>query len=116
LTDFLSDYGVVVALICAGLAIAYGLLTPRSLLALSPGNETMQGLSAAVQEGASAYLRRQYTTIGLVGVVLFVALIFLQGTDDIAVAIGFAIALWLSGGEAEKGHADSFRAQRLLGT
>jgi K(+)-stimulated pyrophosphate-energized sodium pump len=88
LTDFLSDYGVVVALICAGLAIAYGLLTTRSLLALSPGNETMQGLSAAVQEGASAYLRRQYTTIGIVGVVLFVALIFVQ---SVTVAIGFAI-------------------------
>jgi K(+)-stimulated pyrophosphate-energized sodium pump len=88
LTDFLSDYGVVVALVCAALAVAYGVLTTRSLLALSPGNETMRSLSAAVQEGASAYLRRQYTTIGIVGVVLFVALIFLQ---DIEVAIGFAI-------------------------
>jgi K(+)-stimulated pyrophosphate-energized sodium pump len=84
----LSDYGVVVALVCAALAVAYGLLTTRSLLALSPGNETMRELSAAVQEGASAYLRRQYTTIGIVGIVLFVALIFLQ---DIYVAIGFAI-------------------------
>jgi K(+)-stimulated pyrophosphate-energized sodium pump len=88
LTDFLSDYGVVVALVCAALAVAYGLLTTRSLLALSPGNETMRGLSAAVQEGASAYLRRQYTTIGIVGVVLFVVLIPLQ---SIEVAIGFAI-------------------------
>jgi K(+)-stimulated pyrophosphate-energized sodium pump len=88
LTDFLSDYGVVVALVCAAFAVAYGLLTTRSLLALSPGNETMQSLSAAVQEGASAYLRRQYTTIGIVGVILFVALIFVQ---DIYVAIGFAI-------------------------
>jgi K(+)-stimulated pyrophosphate-energized sodium pump len=88
LTSFLSDYGVLVALVCAALAVAYGLLTTRSLLALSPGNETMRALSAAVQEGASAYLRRQYTTIGIVGVVLFVALIFLQ---DIWVAVGFAI-------------------------
>jgi K(+)-stimulated pyrophosphate-energized sodium pump len=88
LTDFLSDYGVVVALVCAALAVAYGLLTTRSLLALSPGNETMRSLSAAVQEGASAYLRRQYTTIAVVGVVLFVALIFLQ---DGYVAVGFAI-------------------------
>ena len=88
MTDFLSDYGVVVALLCAALAIAYGLLTTRSLLALSPGNATMQNLSAAVQEGASAYLRRQYTTIGIVGVVLFVVLFFIQ---DWSVAIGFAI-------------------------
>ena len=68
--------------------MAYGLLTTRSLMALSPGNATMQSLSAAVQEGASAYLRRQYTTIGIVGVVLFIALIFVQ---DATVAIGFAI-------------------------
>ncbi|HEY6694457.1 MAG TPA: sodium/proton-translocating pyrophosphatase, partial [Solirubrobacteraceae bacterium] len=88
MTDFLSDYGVVIALVCAALAVVYGLLTTRSLLALSPGNETMRNLSAAVQEGASAYLRRQYTTIGVVGVVLFVALIFLQ---DGYVAVGFAI-------------------------
>ena len=88
MTDFLSDYGVVVALVCASFAIAYGLLTTRSLLALSPGNATMQALSAAIQEGASAYLRRQYTTIAIVGVVLFVVLLFVQ---DATVAIGFAI-------------------------
>ncbi|MEA2292083.1 MAG: K(+)-stimulated pyrophosphate-energized sodium pump, partial [Solirubrobacteraceae bacterium] len=88
MSEFLTDHGVVVALVCAAFAVAYGLVTTRSLLALSPGNETMQRLSAAIQEGASAYLRRQYTTIAIVGVVLFVALLFLQ---DIEVAIGFAI-------------------------
>ncbi len=88
MSDFLSDHGVVVALVCALLAVAYGLLTSRSLLALSPGNEVMRGLSAAIQEGASAYLRRQYTTIAIVGVVLFVLLLILQ---DIEVAIGFLI-------------------------
>jgi K(+)-stimulated pyrophosphate-energized sodium pump len=88
LTDFLSDHGVIVALVCAAFAVVYGVVTTRSLLALSPGNATMQRLSAAVQEGASAYLRRQYTTIAAVGVVLFILLIFLQ---DIRVAIGFAI-------------------------
>jgi K(+)-stimulated pyrophosphate-energized sodium pump len=88
LSDFLSDHGVVVALICALAAVGYGLVTSRALLVLSPGNEVMRGLSAAIQEGASAYLRRQYTTIGIVGVVLFVALIPLQ---NIEVAIGFLI-------------------------
>src|SRR5881296_1409058 len=78
LSEFLVDHGVVVALVCAGLAVLYGALTARSLLALSPGNERMVEISKAVQEGASAYLRRQYTTIGLVGVVLFVVLIPLQ--------------------------------------
>jgi K(+)-stimulated pyrophosphate-energized sodium pump len=88
LSDFLSDHGVVVALVCAACALVYGALTVRSLLALSPGNERMQSISAAVQEGARAYLNRQYSTIAVVGVVLFVALIFVQ---DIKVAIGFAI-------------------------
>jgi K(+)-stimulated pyrophosphate-energized sodium pump len=93
LSSFLSNHGVIVAVVCALLAVAYGVLTTRSLLALSPGNETMRRLSAAVQEGAQAYLRRQYTTIGIVGVVLFVVLIPLQ---DIRVAIGFAIGGLLS--------------------
>ena len=86
--SFLTDYGVLIALLCAGAAIVYGAVTSRALLALSPGNETMRGLSLAIQEGASAYLRRQYTVIGIVGVVLFVALIPLQ---NIEVAIGFLI-------------------------
>jgi K(+)-stimulated pyrophosphate-energized sodium pump len=88
LTEFLTDHGAVVALICAACAVLYGALTARSLLALSPGNEKMRGLSLAIQEGASAYLRRQYTTIGIVGVILFIVLIPLQ---DIRVAVGFAI-------------------------
>ena len=88
MTDFLTDYGALLAVVCALLAVVYGVVTTRSLLALSPGNEVMQRLSLAIQEGAQAYLRRQYTTIGIVGVVLFIALIFLQ---DIEVAIGFAI-------------------------
>ncbi len=88
MSNFLTDHGVVVALICAAAAVVYGAVTSRALLALSPGNETMRGLSLAIQEGASAYLKRQYTVIGIVGVVLFVALIPLQ---NIEVAIGFAI-------------------------
>ena len=88
MSNFLIDHGVVVALVCAAAAVVYGAVTSRSLLALSPGNETMRGLSLAIQEGASAYLRRQYTVIGIVGVVLFVALIPLQ---NIEVAIGFLI-------------------------
>jgi K(+)-stimulated pyrophosphate-energized sodium pump len=78
----------VIALVCAGAAIVYGAVTSRQLLALSPGNERMRAISAAVQEGASAYLNRQYTTIAGVGVLLFIALIPIQ---NIRVAIGFAI-------------------------
>jgi K(+)-stimulated pyrophosphate-energized sodium pump len=107
LSDFLTDHGVVIALICAGFAVAYGLLTTQSLLALSPGNAEMQRISGAVQEGARAYLNRQYTTIAGVGVVLFVALIFIQ---NFSVAIGFAIGGLLSGSAGYIGMNVSVRA------
>jgi K(+)-stimulated pyrophosphate-energized sodium pump len=107
LQDLLIDHGVVIALVCAAFALVYGAVTSRALLALSPGNATMQSLSLAVQEGASAYLRRQYTTIAVVGVVLFVALIFLQ---DIEVAIGFAIGGIASGAAGFIGMNVSVRA------
>jgi K(+)-stimulated pyrophosphate-energized sodium pump len=94
LSNFLSHHGVVIALVCAACAIVYGALTTRTLLALSPGNERMQSISGAIQAGARAYLNRQYTTIAAVGVVLFVALIFVQ---NIAVAAGFGIGGILSG-------------------
>ncbi|MHB8690738.1 MAG: sodium-translocating pyrophosphatase [Solirubrobacteraceae bacterium] len=89
----MTNHGVVVALVCAGAAIVYGALTSRSLLALSAGNDRMKAISAAVQEGASAYLNRQYTTIAGVGVVVFIILIPLQ---NIRVAIGFLIGALLS--------------------
>jgi K(+)-stimulated pyrophosphate-energized sodium pump len=107
LSDFLVNHGVVVALLCAGLAVLYGLLTTRALLALSPGNERMVEISKAVQEGASAYLRRQYTTIGIVGVLLFFVLIPLQ---SIEVAVGFAIGGMLSAAAGFIGMNVSVRA------
>ncbi|MCW3003004.1 MAG: sodium-translocating pyrophosphatase [Conexibacter sp.] len=107
MSDFLTDHGVIVALVCAGLAVAYGLLTTRQLLALSPGNTEMQRISCAVQEGAQAYLNRQYATIGIVGVVLAVALIFVQ---DGYVAGGFVIGGVLSGATGYIGMNVSVRA------
>jgi K(+)-stimulated pyrophosphate-energized sodium pump len=107
LSQFLIDHGVVIALICAGFAVAYGLLTARSLLALSPGNAEMQRISGAVQEGARAYLNRQYTVIAAVGVVLAIALIFIQ---DGYVAVGFVIGGVLSGATGYIGMNVSVRA------
>jgi K(+)-stimulated pyrophosphate-energized sodium pump len=107
LSNFLTNHGVVVALVCAACAVLYGALTARSLLALSPGNERMQTISAAIQAGARAYLNRQYTTIAGVGVVLFIALIFVQ---NIAVAAGFAIGGILSGSTGYIGMNVSVRA------
>jgi K(+)-stimulated pyrophosphate-energized sodium pump len=107
LSNFLTNHGVVVALVCAACAVLYGAFTARALLALSPGNERMQSISAAVQAGARAYLNRQYTTIAGVGVVLFIALIFVQ---NIAVAVGFAIGGLLSGSTGYIGMNVSVRA------
>ena len=92
--DFLTDYGVIIALVCAAMAVVYGVVTSRWLLALSPGNDEMQRISRAVQEGATAYLRRQYTIIGGVAVVLAVVLAIAleaQGSEGILIAIGFLI-------------------------
>jgi K(+)-stimulated pyrophosphate-energized sodium pump len=107
LSDFLTNHGVLVALVCALCAVAYGLLTTRALLALSPGNSVMVRISGAVQEGARAYLTRQYTVIAGVGVVLFVALIFIQ---NFSVAVGFAIGGVLSGSAGFIGMNVSVRA------
>jgi K(+)-stimulated pyrophosphate-energized sodium pump len=90
LTDFLNQHGVVVALVCALAAVAYGILNTRSLLKLSPGNEKMQEISQAVQEGASAYLNRQYSSIAIVGIIV-AAIIALIPDLGPSVAIGFII-------------------------
>ncbi len=107
MSSFLTHHGVLIALVCAGAALVYGAVTARSLLALSPGNERMRAISAAVQEGARAYLNRQYTIIAGVGVVVFALLIPLQ---NIRVAIGFAIGGILSAAAGYIGMNVSVRA------
>ncbi len=107
MSSFLTHHGVLVALVCSAAAVVYGVLTSRSLLALSPGNQTMRAISAAVQEGARAYLNRQYTTIAGVGVILFVVLIPIQ---NIRVAIGFLIGGALSASAGYIGMNVSVRA------
>jgi K(+)-stimulated pyrophosphate-energized sodium pump len=107
LSSFLRDHGVLIALVGAGAAIVYGLVTSRQLLALSPGNERMRAISLAVQQGARAYLNRQYTTIAGVGILLFIALIPIQ---NIRVAIGFLIGGTLSAAAGYIGMNVSVRA------
>jgi K(+)-stimulated pyrophosphate-energized sodium pump len=82
------------AIACGGLALLYGVVTARSVLASSAGTPRMQEIAAAIQEGASAYLNRQYTTIGVVGIVIAILLVFLLGWT---VALGFVIGAVLSG-------------------
>jgi K(+)-stimulated pyrophosphate-energized sodium pump len=111
--EFLTDWGVIIALVCAGGAVAYGVVTSRWLLSLSPGNAEMQAISTAVQEGATAYLRRQYTIIAGVAVVLAIVLaIALEATDadGILIAIGFLIGGTFSGAAGFIGMNVSVRA------
>jgi len=92
--EFLTDWGVIIALACAGAAVVYGVFTSRWLLSLSPGNEQMQEISRAVQVGASAYLRRQYQIIAVVAAVLAIVLavaLELSDAEGILIAIGFLI-------------------------
>jgi K(+)-stimulated pyrophosphate-energized sodium pump len=107
LTSFLTDYGVVVALVCAGAAVIYGLLITQRLLSKSPGNERMQEISGAVQEGASAYLNRQYTIIAVVAIPIAIALLLLQNWET---AVGFVIGGTLSGAAGFIGMNLSVRA------
>jgi K(+)-stimulated pyrophosphate-energized sodium pump len=107
LTDFLTEYGVVVALVCAGAAVVYGLLVTQRLLSKSAGNDRMREISGAVQEGAQAYLSRQYTIIAAVAVPIAVVLLVLQ---DYKTAIGFIIGATLSGATGFIGMNVSVRA------
>ena len=79
---------------CGVLSILYGVWAIRSVLASDPGNERMQEIAGAIQEGAQAYLSRQYRTISLVGIAIFVLLTFLLSWQ---VAVGFAIGAVMSG-------------------
>lgn len=89
---FTYEYGFII--VCGLLALLYGIFTIRSILALSTGSEKMQEIAAAIQEGARAYLNRQYQTIAIVGVIVFALLTWLLGWY---VGIAFLIGAVLSG-------------------
>ncbi|CAO3350810.1 sodium-translocating pyrophosphatase [Azospirillum melinis] len=97
-----------IVIIAAGLlALAYGFRTGKEVMAASPGSERMQAIAAAVQEGARAYLNRQYTTIAIAGAVL---LVILWVTLGFPVALGFLIGAVLSGSAGYVGMNVSVRA------
>ena len=82
------------SILCGVIGLAYGVWAARSVLAADAGNTRMQEIAGAIQEGARAYLNRQYTTIGIVGVIVTVILIVTLGTY---VAVGFVIGAVFSG-------------------
>src|SRR3984957_15026340 len=92
---------------CGALSIVYAVWAIRSVLAADAGSARMQEISAAIREGAQAYLKRQYTTIGIVGVVIFLLVGWLLGW---LVALGFAIGALLSGAGGFIGMNVSVRA------
>jgi K(+)-stimulated pyrophosphate-energized sodium pump len=86
--------GLLFALVAAVLALLYGVVSIKWILGLPTGNDRMREIAAAVQEGASAYLNRQYTTIGIVGVILLIAIFLSLGWQT---AVGFLLGAVLSG-------------------
>lgn len=93
--------------LCGVLSVVYAIWATSSVLSADAGSPRMQEIAAAVREGAQAYLRRQYTTIGMVGIVIFVLLAYFLG---LYVAIGFAIGAILSGAAGFIGMNVSVRA------
>ena len=110
---FLVEHNVLFALICGVLAVAYGAYLTRWVLAQSPGNERMREIQAAIQEGASAYLNRQYRTVGVVAVAV-AALLLVAGiwSNDLGwkVALGFIIGAVLSAAAGYVGMNTAVRA------
>ena len=88
--DFFKDHAVLFALVCSGVAVVYGLYLVYWLLSQPAGSERMQEIARAVQEGAAAYLRKQYTTIAIVAIVPFLLLGFYNKLGW-GTAIGFLI-------------------------
>ncbi|SCX44174.1 sodium-translocating pyrophosphatase [Nitrosospira sp. Nsp1] len=86
--------GLIIAIASAMAALLYGVVSIKWIVALPTGNERMREIATAIQEGASAYLNRQYTTISIVGVILLVAIFLALGWKT---AVGFFIGAFLSG-------------------
>ena len=91
-----SSLLLIISIACGAVAVLYGAITAKSVLSSDPGSARMQEIAAAIQEGARAYLNRQYMTIGIVGVVILVLVALLLGLVEAGgFLIGSVLRPWL---------------------
>jgi len=96
MSTFFGEHAVLIALICGAITVIYGLILTRWVLSKPDGDDKMREIASAIQEGASAYLSRQYRTVGIVAIILFLVLLFVPDLGGWKVAVGFLIGAILS--------------------
>ena len=96
MSTFFGEHAVLIALICGAITVIYGLILTRWVLSKPDGDDKMREIASAIQEGASAYLSRQYRTVGIVAVVITLILLFVPDLGGWRVAVGFLIGAILS--------------------
>ncbi|MSO47640.1 MAG: sodium-translocating pyrophosphatase [Thermoleophilia bacterium] len=96
MSTLFTEHAVLIALVCGAITVLYGVILTRWVLSKPAGDDKMREIASAIQEGASAYLSRQYRTVAIVAVVLFLVLMFVPDLGGWKVAVGFLIGAILS--------------------